>query len=151
MKKFHWPLQRVLDVTEKRESAARASVAEVNGRIHLTVQAIESRKKLLAELLEQMARLDLVTRIAQQGVWMSSTPGVDQRLGGLERQLKELHGLRDKRMAELVEIRRQRKTYEKLRERANEKYHQELRRQEQKQLDESAAIGFTLRLAGQVQ
>ncbi len=148
MKRFRWPLQRVLDVTEKRESAARAAVAAVNGQIRLTDEAITARREMLAGLLEEMSRLSLTARIANQGVWMVSCPGKDPKLEKLTARRDGLLRLRDRRMGELAEIRKQRKIYEKLRSKALEEYRRQLRKDEQKQLDESAAIGFTLRRAG---
>jgi flagellar biosynthesis chaperone FliJ len=150
MKRFRWPLQRVLDVTEKRESAARAAVAEANGQIRLTDEAIAARREMLAELLDEMSRLSLTARIANQGVWMVSCPGKDPKLARLAARKDSLCRLRDRRMGELVEIRKQRKIYETLREKALDEYHRQLRKDEQKQLDESAAIGFTLRRAGHI-
>ena len=149
MKRFAWPLQRLLDVTGQKELAARAAVAEVNGQIALTREAIARRLRMLQDLLAQMAGQDIQARINGQSVWLACTPGKDRHLVRLQGRLAELEQAKAERMRQLAQLRQQRRTYEKLREEAQKRYSQELNRFEQAQLDESATVRFALRLAEQ--
>ena len=145
MKKFTWPLQRLLDVTAQRETAARAAVfalahamVALRGRIAVLV----SRRR---ELLDELARDGIERRMARQDFVMASADTLTKQLRALDAELADLAARRKAKMTELMQHRARRKLLENLRERALAQWRNEQNRQEQLQLDEAANIAFTRR------
>ena len=145
MKRFTWPLQRLLDVTAQRETAARAALfalahamVALRGRMAVLV----SRRR---ELLDGLSRDDIERRMARQDFIMASADAMTRQERTMETELTELATRRKARMAELMRHRARRQLLEKLRERALAQWRHEQNRQEQLQLDETASIAFARR------
>jgi flagellar export protein FliJ len=148
MKRFSWPLQKLLDVTNQRELAAQAHLGDINARLERTGQSIARRKQMLRDLLAQLGRADVQQRISSQTIWMTCTPGQDRQIRKLQDQLGRLETQKAQALKELHEIRTRRMSYEKLREKAHEQWEQETKKRQQQQLDEAAAVRFVLHPAG---
>ena len=145
MKRFRWPLQRLLDVTVQKELALRAELFALARRMSELHQEIIRRHSLLRELLGRLGKAPLDQRIADQQIFMR-TLAVEQRcIGRLESRLGELREQRQAAAEKLAGARRSRKTLERLREEARSRHRREVRKQEQKRLDETASVAFARR------
>lgn len=142
MKRFRWPLQRLLDVTLGREQAIRAELAVLANRIRQLRQEVGRRRQRLRELVARLDGLDLTQRLTEQ---MSIMPLVDQeqrRIEDLESQAAILEQQRQAKTREFMQVRQRRQSLEKLRQQAHLRYQQEAARQEQKQTDEAGNVGY---------
>jgi flagellar export protein FliJ len=146
MKRFRWSLQRLLDVTVQRERALRAELVALSGRISRLREEILRRRAVLRTLLEELGRQDIERRIRNQEVFMTFSAAEERRIRRLNENLKELESQRAQKTAQLLKTRTSRKTLERLREEAYQRYVKEARRIEQKQLDESGNVAFARRL-----
>jgi len=145
MKKFSWPLQRLLDVTAQRESAARAALfALAHAMVALRGQmaVLASRRR---DLLDDLARDDIARRLARQEFVMAAADALTGQWRERDAQWNELAARKKNKMTELTRHRTRRQLLEKLRERALAAWRNETLRQEQTQLDEAANIAFTRR------
>jgi len=145
MKKFTWPLQRLLDVTAQRETAARAAVfALAHAMVVLrgNIAMLVSRRRAV---LDELAGGDLQQRMARQEFIMAAADTLTGQAKAADTELAQLATRRKAKMAELMQLRARRKLLETLRERALTQWRLEQNRQEQTQLDESASIAFARR------
>jgi len=143
MNKFRWPLQRLLDVASSQEESVRNDLVAIAGKITVVRRAMKNRLSVLQNLLVDLANKDPHQRINDQHTWMTCCPGVDHRYLYLRNQEHLQENLRQKKTAELMEIRRSRQKLESLKEDSRKKYHKQILKIEQKQSDESSATRFS--------
>ena len=146
MKRFRWPLQRLLEVTVHREQALRAELLNLSQEIVGLRQIILARQAVLRSLLEELAREDLHKRFSKQQLFMNYVQNDQKQIRRLEQQLKELRTLRKQKNAQFLQIRSSRRTLERLRKEAKQRYLRAQLKLEQKQLDEVAHISFAGKL-----
>jgi flagellar export protein FliJ len=146
MKRFDWPLQKLLDVTVQRERAQRADLAAVNGRIHQTQEQIDRRRELIRTLMEDLAGQSLDDRIANQQTFHSFSQACENEIARLAGIKAKLGKEKDRLTEELLSLRSERQTLETLREEAWKQYCAEVQRQEQKELDDTVNTAFARRI-----
>ena len=142
MKRFSWPLQRLLDVTAQRELSLRAELFALSRAISGVHQEVVFRRSVLAGLLSDLAGAELAARLAQQMVFFRHAAVEERRIGAFVERLEALRVDRRAKTQELHKVRSSRETLEKLREQARRRHARALTREEQKQLDDSAAVAF---------
>lgn len=143
MKRFHWPLLKLLEVTAQRELAARAELLALAGRITAFRQEIIARRVKLRGLLAELGAMAPTERIGMQALFMTCAE-VDRRaIRAIEGQIEALESERAEKTRHYRQIKVRRETLERLREEATARYRKELLREEQKLLDESATIAFS--------
>jgi len=151
VKRFKWPLQRLLDVTLQRELALRAELFALSREIARLRQRIASLRAALRALLAELARRSIEERIPQQEVFMRSAGTDERKIARLREQLHDKETLRSDKTRQFLKVKASRETLERLREEARLRHRKEMERAEQKQLDESAGVSFARRtLATQV-
>lgn len=146
MKKYRYRLEPVLKIKVHKEKLRQKEHA-------LALQQVMSQQARLVEIeTEKLKTLDqernLLTGPLKPQLLMSATRYLVKlkRDAILGREL--LHGLEDeaeKRRLRLVEAARERKTYEKHKEKLQKRFVQTLEQKEAKQLDELAIIRFNYR------
>jgi flagellar biosynthesis chaperone FliJ len=146
MKRFVWPLQRLLDVTTQRELALRAALLGLSRRMARLRQQIIGRRAALRDLLHGLGREALARRLPRQEVFLRCSVWEERRIGRLNEDLAALRAERESKTAEFVKVKRSRETLERLREEARQRHAKQRARLEQKQLDESANASFARRL-----
>ncbi len=146
MKRFRWPLQRLLEVTAHREQVLRAQLLNLSQEIVGLRQIILARQAVLRSLLAELAKEDLKKRVSKQQLFMNYVQNDQKQIRRLEQQLKELRTLRKQTNAQFLQVRSSRKTLERLRKEAKDRYLRDQLKLEQKQLDEVAHISFAGKL-----
>ncbi len=146
MKRFRWPLQRLLEVTAYREQALRAQLLNLSQEIVGLRQIILARQAVLKSLLAELAKEDLQKRFSKQQLFMNYVQNDQKQIRRLEQQLKELRTLRKQKNAQFLQIRSSRRTLERLRKEAKDRHLRDQLKLEQKQLDEVAHISFAGKL-----
>ena len=146
MKRFAWPMQRLLEVTGQRELALRAQLLALTQELAHCRGLIFQAQAHLRGLLEQVgAQAELVQRIRLQEVLLASSQVVEAQIRQWQGQLADLTRQRHAKAQELVGAKRKRQTLERLQAQALERYRQEVGRLEQGQLDEAATVAFARR------
>lgn len=142
MKRFKWPLQRLLDVTIQRENALRAELLALSRDIARVHQEIFRRQATLRAALADLSAEALRRRIPKQEVFMGCSKAAHAMLDQLKGRLGKLETRRTGTTERLVKARNSTKTLERLREEARRKHVREQLKIEQRALDESAQISY---------
>lgn len=143
MKRFVWPLQRLLEVTQHREEALRAALAALAERMARTRDEIgRQRQAIRSELALLAAHPNVRERIDRLQVLRGCFDAVARRLAALAGALGELEERRRETIEVLTRTRAFRRTLQRLREESLARHARQQRRAEQKQLDEAAAVAF---------
>ena len=147
MKRFHWPLERLLKVTVQRELALRSELLALMHRTMRVRQEILARTAALRSLLSDLAGKSFQDRAALQEVFMATSARTERTIAGLREHVRELTVERGKKTADLITLRKSRDTMERMREEARQEHIREQLKLEQKEFDETAQIAFGRRLA----
>jgi flagellar biosynthesis chaperone FliJ len=150
MKKFHWPIQRLLDVTVQRENALRMEMMSLVRQIAAIKNDILQRREALRMSLEALAGFDIQQRIASQEMFMKQAGRIEVVITALGNKQKQAQVLRADKAAVLMKTRSSRRTLERLRQEAWQRYLRQQAIIEQKQFDETAhsALARKASLAG---
>jgi hypothetical protein len=142
MKRFKWPLQRLLDVTAQRELALRAELFALSRDIARRRQAIVTRRAALRATLAELDRQRIEQRIPQQEVFMAAVATDERTIARLKKKLAEMESLRAEKTRQFMKVKASRQTLERLREEARRRHRKEMELEELKQLDESSQISY---------
>lgn len=142
MKRFAWPLQRLLDITAKREQALRMDVASLLQQVRRQERLLQERLEQEQALLAQLSGLDIQSRLARQHTYMAFSAVGKALRAKLQEKLDQLQKQRQEKTAQLLKVRQYRQTLEKLREQAWQEYLEEAGREQQKHSDELAERTF---------
>jgi len=147
MRRFCWPLQRVLDVSTQRELALRSELIALMQQITRHRQEIIRRRAVVRLMLSDIRDQATQRRIVLQEVFMSTVEWDQRRTRTLQDEIDRLTAERSDKTAQLVKLRKATGTLERLRSEALAEHLRLESRQEQKQFDETAQIAFARRMA----
>lgn len=142
MKRFRWSLQRLLDVTVRRESSQRAVVAELAGKLDRARRERRRREVMLGSALAELNGLDADQRVAAQSLCMRFIRHAREEIDRMKELAEALDAQRQQAANEYRRLHRSRKTLERLREQALGEHRQAELAEEQKFLDECASLRF---------
>lgn len=145
MRRFQWPLQRLLDVTAQREAAHRAEMLRLSRDIARARQEIVARRRVIRAGLRELAAHALPERIGRQEIVMACSARPERDIRRLQQQLRDLHAQRQRRSEQFIRTRNTRQTLEKMREKARLAHLREALKHEQAELDERAHVAFARR------
>ena len=149
MKRFHWPLQRLLEVTLQRERALQMKLIALRNRIESVHQEIFRRQASLRGALDELGREVLSRRLPRQQIFMKYSDTEEARMNWLKGRLEDLQNQQAEMMDAFTRKRSMREALERLREEASQQYAREIAKQEQKQLDESSQVAFVRKMQNQ--
>lgn len=142
MARFVWRLQRILDVKKRLEDAKRMDLLYIANEIAQARAVLWAQQRLIEQGCHQVAGLPPSERPRQQEFFIRYVQANDERISQIRAHIQQLQNSQRQIASQLLEIRRSRQALERLKERAMQRFLQEQRRLEQKQLDEMASIGF---------
>lgn len=142
MKRFHWPLQRLLEVTLQRERMLRVELFALANQIVAVHQEMFRRQACLRGTLAELAQMVFGQRLPRQQIFMAYSAAEEARMDRLKGRLKDLQERRTETMTDFARKRSLREGLERLREEALGRYAREIAKQERKQLDESFQVAF---------
>ncbi|HET6427274.1 MAG TPA: hypothetical protein VFJ30_02605 [Phycisphaerae bacterium] len=142
MRRFHWPLERLLTVTAQRERALKARMLDLSRRMANVRQVIVHRQTLVRLSLRQLGAAPLAERMRAQEIVMSAAARQQRDIARGERALADLHGQRRAAGIEFVRARTKRQTLERMRGEALQQHVRAELALEQKRFDETAQISF---------
>jgi flagellar biosynthesis chaperone FliJ len=138
MKRFAWPLQRLLDVTEQRERAQRAEMLALTREMaRLRQDAIVHRAGVRA-LIAELGGMELAERLSRHVDFVRCCQAHDRQIEQLESRIAALTVQRQEMTRLLMKTRKSRETLERLREEARQEHLREQGKLEQAQFDETA-------------
>lgn len=143
LSRFRFSLQNILNMKEKLENQAKNEYGQANARLiaeqkkldELTERFEEAQQQLKNILQEALSMMEIRTR--EKAIDVLKEYVVQQKLLVLRCE-KEVEFAREK----LEEAMKERKVYEKLRERAFEEFMREQNRREQKEVDELVSYKY---------
>ncbi|MHC4716382.1 MAG: flagellar FliJ family protein [Planctomycetota bacterium] len=142
MKRFHWPLQRLLTVTAQRERALKAEMLDLSRRMAIARQAIVHRQMVIRVSLGRLGAAPLAERMRDQEMIMSCSALHQRQIVRQQETLKTLEAGRRSASAEFVKARTKRQTLERMRAEARRQHIRQEMAIEQKQFDETAQMSF---------
>lgn len=138
MKRFAWPLQRLLDVTEQRERAQRAEVLALAQQTARLRQDAAVQRACVRALIAEMGGMELIERLRRHVDFVRCCQAHDRQIEQLQARIAELTVQREAMMRVLMKTRKSRETLERLREEARQEHLREQTKLEQAQFDETA-------------
>jgi len=142
MKRFKWPLQRLLDVTIQQGLAMRAELFRLSRQIAAVHRELLRRQASLRSALQDFADKPIQQRMREQEVFMQCSDRQRLQLDRLREDLEGLRLERSRKIKEFKETRSSQKTLERLREESLRRHQAQAAKEEQKHLDESSQIAF---------
>lgn len=143
MKKFKFRLEKILQLKSHNEKEKQKFLAEASQRVYSQEDQLENIQITRQE--NQKDQRKYMTGILSKHLLSNYSRFYlklkKDELTGIE-MLKALEKEREVKRGELVEATRAKKIYEKVKERAHEKYYQELERTLQKEQDEISSQMF---------
>jgi len=146
VKKFIWPLQRLLDIKEKQEDFARIELVTITEQIVIVRGQIMMQKTILRGVFSELSQLDPTQRMQRQQECMDYAHVTDAKIKTLHQTLEQTEQKRKKKIEEVVKLRKFRKGLEQLRARALVEYQKQMNQAEQKQLDENITTTFARKI-----
>ena len=146
MKRFQWPLQRLLDVTIQQELAARAKLFALSRKIADVHRKIFHHQASLRIALDELSSQNLEKRLPEQQVFMQCSEAEEERLDKLRENLRILKKQRADQIDIFTKTKSSRETLERLREESLQRHERETIKEQQKQLDENAQTAFARKM-----
>jgi len=146
MKRFVWRLQRLLDLKIKQHDMLRAELMAIGERIAQTRARILMYKAEIRGRLAQLRQLPAEQRPARQQMFLQFVHVLDNCIRTMEQTVAGLEEQRKQKIKELLEIRKNQKSLEKLRQRANELYRQQEHQAQQKETDETTGMAYARKI-----
>jgi flagellar export protein FliJ len=143
MKRFKWPLQRLLDVTIQRENAVQSELLSLSRELARVHQEIFYHRAKIRAMLSDLEAEPFPQRIPKQEVFMESSRATEKRIEQLKAKAAHLKVRRQEGTARLTKIRKSKETLERRRQGARGEHVRQELRFEQKEFDEIAQRAFT--------
>jgi flagellar protein FliJ len=140
MKRFVWRLQRLLDVKTKQQDLLRTELMSMGERMAQIRAGILMHKAEIRSRLAELRQLPADQRPARQQMFLQFVHVLDSRIQSLEHAAADLEEQRKKKIKELMDVRKNQKSLEKIRERAREAYQQQQQMAQQKDTDETGSL-----------
>lgn len=144
MKQFEFRLQKVMETTQAREELQKRELALALGDLERNEHMLEEMIDRLNEELDQFSSIrgSGSIRVSALAQYASYT---DSQLAGINRQREEISRMAElveQHRAKLLEITKDKKVLERLKEKRYEEYRKKLRQVEQKFMDELSVRNF---------
>lgn len=146
MKRFVWRLQRLLDIKIKQEEVMRSELVAVTERAVAVRSQIMVRRAALRKMLAELSRKKGKQRLSEQEFFLKYAHVSDEEIKKLELKLAGLEKLRQRKIQEIMKIRRFRKGLERLRAEAKARFLKEEEKREQKDLDDKTIMSFAWKI-----
>ncbi len=143
MAKFIFSMQNLLDMKEKLEEQAKNNYSQANMRLMEAEEELRRLRDRVAEA-QELLRLEIESSLDVRSIRRRENAIEILRMYVRQQEFVVLQRQKDVEAARelLNEAMKERKTYEKLRERAFEEFKLEENRKEQKEIDELVSYRF---------
>jgi len=142
MKRFVWRLQRVLDIKTKQEQTKKVELLKLTEKLTQTRGELLTQKRILEDIIQDLTGRHPRKRLCQQEFFLRCSSTNDELIEKLKSKVSELESQQREKIAEVLKIRRFKKSLERLRAEAKTQFMKEQEKLEQKDSDERNAIDF---------
>lgn len=142
MKKFRWPLQRLLDVRARQEQMLAAELAGIAKQLQDLEKEELRQRNVLKKALEHWGKKPLGKRMECQDAFSKALQFQETQIRRAKEACLQCQRLKKIKMDQLLQAKASRETLERLREKAAQEYFQESLREQQGLLDESSQSAF---------
>jgi len=149
MKRFHWRLQRVLDIKQKEEQVKRADLFEITEQLSQARGELFMQKRILEGLIRDLAEKPPRDRLGQQEFFMTCSAANDAIIKRIEDQVQALTVQQKEKISEVMTINKFNKGLERLRSEAKKEFISEQEKLEQKESDERVTSDFARKIMKQ--
>ena len=148
MKRFSWPLQRLLDLAVQKEQTLQGQVLKLAREIRSLREEVRQIRSQIAERLRELAQQPLMERLARREIFLRWSVSRESEIASTLGQITALQERRKSLLEEFHRARAARKTLERLREESLLRYKKQCLRTEQGRLDEAAQGAHARRSMG---
>ena len=144
MKQFEFRLQKVMETTRAREELQKKELAMALAELDRNETQLEQMLDHLEQEVEQFAdrRKKKAIKVSTLVQYASYTDNLLAEIDRQRRDIEKLARLADEQRDKLIEITRDKKILEKLKEKRFAEYRRKLRQVEQKFMDEISSRSF---------
>ncbi len=146
MKRFVWRLQRVLDIKTKEEQTKKTELLKVTEKLAQTRGELLMQKRVLEDIILDITGKHPQKRLGEQEFFLKCSATNDRLIKTLKNKATELESDQMKKIAEVLSIKRFKEGLDKLRAEAKRRFTSQQEKLEQKDLDETATVGFARKL-----
>ncbi|MCD4831082.1 MAG: hypothetical protein K8R02_04640 [Anaerohalosphaeraceae bacterium] len=146
MKKFKWPLQRLLEIKKKKEKFEQAQLFSITEQLSQKRGEIMMQKMILKNMLIELKNEPVKTRMEKQQLFMRTSETNDKLIAKLVVEAAELEKIRTEKMAEVIKLKKFNEDLEKLRQEAKTEFITEQEKIEQKAADDATVFGFARKM-----
>lgn len=146
MKRFVWRLQRLLDLKTKQHDLLRSQLISLGERIAQIRAGILMHKAEIRSRLADLRQLPPDQRPSRQQVFLQFVHLLDTRIRNMEQTVASLEEQRKQKIRELMEVRKNQKSLEKLRQRAKDAYQRQQQQILQSETDEINSTAFARKI-----
>jgi flagellar FliJ protein len=144
MKQFEFRLQKVMETTRVREELQKKELALALGELDRNEMLLEQMIDRLEEEIKQLSgrRGSGTVKVSTLAQYASYTDSALNEIGRQRSEIERVARLVDEHREKLIEITRDKKVLERLKEKKFEEYRRKLRQVEQKFMDEISSRSF---------
>lgn len=146
MKRFVWRLQRVLDIKTKEEQTKKTELLKITERLAQARGKLLMQKRVLENIISDITGKHPQKRLPEQEFFLKCSVTNDRLIKILTKNVTELESRQMKKILELLSVKRFKEGLEKLRAEAKRRYINQQEKLEQKDIDETATVGFARKL-----
>jgi flagellar FliJ protein len=146
MKRFVWRLQRVLDIKTKEEQTKKTELLKITEKLAQARGRLLMQKRVLENIISDIAGKHPHKRLPEQEFFLKCSVINNKLIKTLENNVSELQSHQTKKILELLSVKRFKEGLEKLRAEAKKRFMSRQEKLEQKDLDETAAVGFARKI-----
>lgn len=146
MKRFAWRLQRVLDIKTKEEQTKKTELLKITEKLAQARGKLLMQNRVLENIISDITGKNPQKRLPEQEFFLKCSVINDQLIKTLKNSVTELESRQMKKILELLSVKRFKEGLEKLRAEAKRRFINHHEKLEQKDLDETATVGFARRI-----
>ena len=140
MKRFSWPMQRLLDLTLQKEEAIRAELIRLASDLAALRHQMRQKRQAIRQRLTDLAAQSLERRLGRQEMFVRWSAAQEKEIAALRERAGVVETRRKQMLQKYAQMRSYRQMLERLRVQSLDRYRKERLRWEQKHLDEAARI-----------
>lgn len=146
MKRFVWRLQRVLDIKTKEEQTKKTELLRITEKLAQARGKLLMQKRVLENIISDITGKHPHKRLPEQEFFLKCSVTNDRLIKILTKNVTELESRQMKKILELLSVKRFKEGLEKLRAEAKRRFINQQEKLEQKDIDETATVGFARKL-----
>ena len=139
-------MQRVLDIKTKEEQTKKTELLRITEKLAQARGKLLMQKRVLENIISDITGKHPHKRLPEQEFFLKCSVTNDRLIKILTKNVTELESRQMKKILELLSVKRFKEGLEKLRAEAKRRFINQQEKLEQKDIDETATVGFARKL-----